>query len=132
MPSIALREAGDLVMLLKKNGRTRPAGLGSLNVAGLSLLLLAGPFARAQYSDGLGSTIVIDRAVSESNLSSETAESAFSRDYDVDGFYRLGPGDEVTIEVIREEEIPRSPMPVGADGVILCRFSQNGRADAPR
>ena len=44
----------------------------------------------------------------------------------------VGPGDEVTIEVIREEEIPRSPMPVGADGVILCRFSQNGRADAPR
>ena len=105
-------------MLLKKNGRTRPAGLGSLGVAGLCLLLLAGPLARAQYRHDPGFTAVGDRPVSESNRSAETGVSALSDQSGADGYYRLGPGDEVTIEVIGEEEIPRSPMPIGADGVI--------------
>ena len=113
-----LREAGDLVMLLKKNGRTRPAGFGSLGVSGLCLLLLAGPLARAQYRDDPGFSAVGDGPLSESHLSAETAASDLSGESNADGSYRLGPGDEVAIEVIGEDEISRSQMPIGADGVI--------------
>ena len=105
-------------MLPKKNGRTRPVGLGSLGVSGLCLLLLAEPLARAQYRDDLAFTAVGDRPVSESNRSPETGVSALSDQSDADRSYRLGPGDEVTIEVVGEKDIPRSPLPVGPDGMI--------------
>ena len=111
------------MILLKKNGRTRPVGLGSLGVTGLSLLLLTGPLAKAQDSDAPRFPTVGDRMVSESNLSAERGASALSDQSDAegskaDGSYRLGPGDEVAIEVIGEDEISRSQMPIGADGVI--------------
>ena len=105
-------------MLLEKNGPPRRVGSGSLGVTGLCLLLLTAPLVRAQYSGGSGLTVVADHVVNESRLSAETAVSALSRESDAAGSYRLGPGDEVTIEVIGEEEIPRSPLPIGADGVI--------------
>ncbi len=118
LPLIVLREAGDLVMLLKKNGRTRPVGLVSMGVEGLCLLLLAGSLARAQYGDDGGSTTAGNHPLGASHLPTETGASVLLRESDTAGFYRLGPGDEVSIEVIGEEEISRSPIPIGADGVI--------------
>ena len=96
------------MILLKKNGRTRPVGLVSLGVAGLSLLLLAGPLARAQDSDAPRFPTVGDHMVSESNLSAERGASALSDQSDAegsnaDGSYRLGPGDwETKGEFYRE------------------------------
>ena len=87
-------------------------------MAGLGLLLLTGPLARAQYSDDPRLMTISGRPLGEDILSEETDAPSVARDSNADGYYRLGPGDEVTIEVIGEEEIPRSPMPIGADGVI--------------
>ena len=104
-------------MLLKKNGRTRPAGPFALCLVVL-VLLLARPSASAQHSTEPGLTAAGDRPLGESNLSAETAASDLSGESDADGSYRLGPGDEVAIEVIGEKDIPRSPLPVGPDGMI--------------
>ena len=105
-------------MRLLKNQRTGPVGSFSLCLAALVLLLLAGPFASAQHSGARGFASAGDRPVSERGFLRETDASVPSGESQSDGSYRLGPGDEVAIEVVGEKDIPRSPIPVGADGVI--------------
>ena len=87
------------------------------SVTGLGSLLLAGVLAVAQDSNGLGFTAAGDLAVSQGDFSAR-AESVGSGESHIGGSYRLGPGDEVSLEVIGEEDIPRLPLPLGPNGVI--------------
>jgi len=131
-----------------KNGRTKPVGEALLAMAALGLLLMAGGLAWAQSSPTQSSPTQSSptqssptqssptqssptqssdaprfiaaggRPLGADILSAETKALPLSGESNARGSYRLGPGDEVAIEVIGEEDIPRSPIPVGADGVI--------------
>ena len=110
------------VPVLKK-GRKKALGLAMLPIAGLGLLLWAGSLARAQSTgdqsaDAASFMTASATTVGADSTFEEPISPPLSGGQNAHGSYRLGPGDEVTIEVIGEEEIPRSPIPVGADGVI--------------
>lgn len=100
-----------------EGGRTRAMVWFARSVTGLGSLLLAGVLAVAQDSNGLGFTAAGDLAVSQGDFSAR-AESVDSGESHTGGSYRLGPGDEVSLEVIGEEDIPRLPLPLGPNGVI--------------